>query len=197
MKKNLSKNDIVFGTMYFLVVTLYFITAKTIWRPSAEINLFASLGFIAIATVYRYARNKGFLKRKNSLITIFLIFAIFAGVNFIGLNKVNANVFGYRGSDNVYKVVHISTYFSKSECKTLANRASRISDWTTWISVVVGSKKTVLGTLIGLYGYSVSKTAVPFQIAADRGTGVCVSYDCIIYTYTDVPGYKNISYKYY
>ncbi|MBE0069758.1 hypothetical protein [Thermoanaerobacterium thermosaccharolyticum] len=65
MKKNLSKNDIVFGTIYFLAAILYFITAKTIWRPSAEINLFAILGFIAVATVYRYARNKGFFKVKK------------------------------------------------------------------------------------------------------------------------------------
>ncbi|WHE07028.1 hypothetical protein PGH24_13000 [Thermoanaerobacterium thermosaccharolyticum] len=65
MKKNLSKNDIVFGTIYFLVATLYFISAETIWRPSAEINLFASLGFIAVATVYRYARNKGVFKAKK------------------------------------------------------------------------------------------------------------------------------------
>ncbi|HHV75437.1 MAG TPA: hypothetical protein GXX41_12555 [Thermoanaerobacterium sp.] len=65
MKKNLSKNDIVFGVIYFLAATLYFIAAETIWRLSAEINLFVSLGFIAIATVYRCAKKKRFFKAKK------------------------------------------------------------------------------------------------------------------------------------
>ncbi|WP_038068566.1 hypothetical protein [Thermoanaerobacterium aotearoense] len=70
MRKSLSKNDIVFGTIYFLAATLYFISAETIWKPSAEINLFASLGFIAVATVYRYTKKKRFLRQKNNVVTV-------------------------------------------------------------------------------------------------------------------------------
>jgi hypothetical protein len=80
----------------------------------------------------------------------------------------------------VYKVQNITTYYSYDDCKKVVDKASKTSNVATVAAIFTGSKSNTIGSIIGLYGGSVSRLAEPFKTAIVKQKGLEVSYEFVI-----------------
>lgn len=85
-----------------------------------------------------------------------------------------------RGNDgNWAGVQHITTYFSNSECKTIAYNY-KVTGKASTISAALAGKNMFVGAALVAYGYSMTEAGELFQKVADSGKGIEVSYDYYI-----------------
>lgn len=191
-----TKQDIIFLSTYIWGAILFFILQQYVIEISAGWKLCVVLSFIASGIIYRQCKKKISFFNKKSLAVSALALTLLVSTSLIAYptKNVEAKTIAVAASETR---IPISTYYTASECRTIANRASTTSDWTTWAGLFIGFGKPIPGALIGLYGYSVSKTAQPFIIASNKGTGVRISYTYVIPSYTNIGWYENTTYSYY
>lgn len=94
--------------------------------------------------------------------------------------KASLSSYGNWGNDgNWASVQHITTYFSNSECKRIAQNYKNTGKVST-ISAALAGKNPFVSAALVAYGYSMSEAGDLFQKVADRGTGIEISYDYYI-----------------
>lgn len=81
---------------------------------------------------------------------------------------------------DVYSVQTMDQTFTREECAEIANRASAISDWSSYVSIVGGFKFPIPSAFLALYGMSVSKNYKMFEYAAAQGKGLRISCEYVI-----------------
>lgn len=204
--KNITKTDIIASIIYLSLAIAYLILNERYFNLSPNVNFLVLLLFLGSAAFYRNV-----IKKKPKLIIIknlikksivlSLVFSLLLATGFVipNINDNNKTVYAYSTGIGE-KRIPISIYFTADECKTIAKKGSKISSWSGWISFIsgfAGSKFGLASGLIGAFGMGVANNVRPFETAANRGTGLAVSYTYVIPTYTNIGRTENSKYYYY
>ena len=200
--KDITKTDLIFFTIYLLLGIAYMFLNQNYLKLSPTANLIVIWAFIGSAFVYRSVFkkkpkliNKNLMKRATALV---LALSVIGVTSFI---VPTSNKFVYAYGTNVgEKRIPVSVHFTATQCRTIAERASKVNSWSTFLSILssAGGKKAGLGgALISLFGYGISNTTSVFLRASNRGTGLTISYTYVIPSYTNIGSAENIRYSYY
>ncbi|WP_416188173.1 hypothetical protein [Clostridium perfringens] len=200
--KNIKKSDIIFAFIYFLAVAIYMLLDKLYFNFSSGINLIVILTFLVVASLYRELSKKKInpnIKQNLKRLTIFAMILSLLSVGTLTIpSSKKVYAYPYNSTSNV-KRIPVSVHFTASQCREIANRGASIGEWTTWTSFIAGFGKgtAFLGALTALYGYGVSKNLSVFLTAANRGTGLTISYTYVIPPYTNIGSFENTRISYY
>lgn len=203
--KNITKTDIVASIVYLVSASVYLILNQYYLKLSPNINFLILLIFLGSAELYRNLKKKYKFKflDKNVVKRVtasFLIFSI-VGIASFSISNINNNKTVYAYSTGIReKRIPISIHFTAKQCETIANRGSRISSWSGWISFISGftGKRTGLaGGLIGAFGMGIVNNLKPFETAKSMRRGLTIKYTYVIPPYTNIGRIENSRYYYY